>query len=39
MLKKYLTLSALAATASAADTSDHWAVLVAGSKTYANYRH
>ena len=37
MYKKYLALSALAATAQAAD--DHWAVIVAGSNYYYNYRH
>ena len=39
MYKKYLTLSAIAASASAADTSDHWAVIVAGSNQFYNYRH
>jgi len=37
MFKKYLALSAIAAGAQAA--SDHWAVIVAGSKGYGNYRH
>lgn len=39
MFKKYLALSALAAQAAATDKSDHWAVIVAGSNTYGNYRH
>jgi len=39
MYKQYLALSAIAATASAADTSDHWAVIVAGSNQFYNYRH
>lgn len=38
MFKKYLALSAMAATAQAA-ASDHWAVIVAGSNSYGNYRH
>ena len=38
MYSKYLALSALAATAAAAK-SDHWAVLVAGSNGFWNYRH
>ena len=38
MYKKYLALSALAATAQAA-ASNHWAVIVAGSNSYGNYRH
>jgi legumain len=38
MYKKYLALSAMAATAIAA-TSDHWAVIVAGSNGFYNYRH
>jgi legumain len=37
MYKKYLALSALAAVQ--ASTSDHWAVIVAGSNGYWNYRH
>ena len=37
MYKKYLALSAMAAVQAAA--SDHWAVIVAGSYTYGNYRH
>ena len=36
MFKQYLALSAIAAQAA---TSDHWAVIVAGSNTYSNYRH
>ena len=35
---KTFALAALAAAASAA-TSDHWAVIMAGSNTYSNYRH
>ena len=38
MNSKFLALSALAATATASP-SDHWAVIVAGSKTFSNYRH
>jgi legumain len=38
MYKSYLALSALAATATAA-ASDHWAVIVAGSNGFYNYRH
>jgi legumain len=38
MFKKYLTLSAIAASAQAA-ASDHWAVIVAGSRGFGNYRH
>jgi len=38
MLSKSLAVAALASGASAA-ASDHWAVLVAGSNTYMNYRH
>ena len=38
MYSRYLALSALAATASAAKT-DHWAVIVAGSSGFGNYRH
>lgn len=38
MYSKYLALSALAATAAAAN-SDHWAVIVAGSRGFGNYRH
>ena len=34
-----LALAGLAATAETAAETDHWAVLVAGSNTYANYRH
>jgi len=37
MYKTYLALSALAATQAA--TSDHWAVIVAGSNGFYNYRH
>jgi legumain len=36
MYKQYLALSAIAA---AAATQDHWAVIVAGSRGYGNYRH
>ena len=40
MYKKYLTLSALAQSASAqAPQEDHWAVIVAGSRGFGNYRH
>ena len=42
MFKKYIALSALYASQVAAsknDASDHWAVIVAGSNTYSNYRH
>eukprot|EP00494_Astrolonche_serrata_P006161 UN06178 len=38
MYNKYLALSALAASAQAAK-SDHWAVIVAGSNEFYNYRH
>jgi len=37
MYKQYLALSALAAVQAA--TSDNWAVIVAGSSGYSNYRH
>ena len=37
MFKKYIALSAIGAAQAA--TSDHWAVIVAGSNTYSNYRH
>lgn len=37
-MKKTLSLMALAGL-SQASSSDHWAVLVAGSNTYSNYRH
>ena len=37
MYKKYLALCSLAAVQAAA--SDHWAVIVAGSNTFGNYRH
>ena len=36
MFKQYLALSAIAAQAT---TQDHWAVIVAGSRGYGNYRH
>ena len=38
-MPKFATLSALATTAYAAATDDHWAVIVAGSSGYGNYRH
>ena len=38
MYKKYLQLSAMAALTQAA-ASDHWAVIVAGSNGFYNYRH
>ena len=38
MYSRYLALSAIAATAQAA-ASDHWAVIVAGSNGFYNYRH
>lgn len=38
MYKRYLQLSALAAATQAA-ASDHWAVIVAGSNQFYNYRH
>ena len=38
MFKQYLALSAMAASAAAA-SSDHWAVIVAGSNGFYNYRH
>ena len=37
MFKKYIALSAIGAAQAA--TSDHWAVIVAGSRGYGNYRH
>jgi legumain len=37
MFKQYLALSAIAA--QAAPAQDHWAVIVAGSRGYGNYRH
>lgn len=37
MFSKVLALSAIAGVS--ASTADHWAVLVAGSNTYGNYRH
>ena len=41
MLKKYIALCAIAAVDAQTqeDKSDHWAVIVAGSNTYSNYRH
>jgi len=36
LYKQYLALSAVAA---AAATNNHWAVIVAGSSGYGNYRH
>jgi legumain len=41
MFKKYVALCALASQTQAKSnqTSNHWAVLVAGSNTYSNYRH
>jgi len=40
MYKKYLALSAMAAVAQAENAaSDHWAVIVAGSNGFYNYRH
>jgi legumain len=40
MYKKYLALSAMAAVAQAENAaSDHWAVIVAGSNGFGNYRH
>ena len=38
MLSKYLLLATLLASVSA-DLEDHWALLVAGSSGYINYRH
>jgi len=38
-MKSFTATAALAAIASAVDTSNHWAVIMAGSNTYANYRH
>ena len=37
-MKSFIAATALAALASAA-ASDHWAVIIAGSNTYGNYRH
>jgi hypothetical protein len=37
-MKKTFATALIAATA-LADILDHWAVIVAGSKTYSNYRH
>jgi len=34
-----LATAATIASVSATDTSDHWAVIVAGSMGYSNYRH
>jgi glycosylphosphatidylinositol transamidase (GPIT) subunit GPI8 len=39
MLSFALLSFALAATLAAGAATDHWAVIVAGSNTYANYRH
>ena len=39
MLGKFNALCALAATAYAAATDNHWAVIVAGSSGFGNYRH
>ena len=39
MLGKFNALCALAATTYAAATDNHWAVIVAGSSGYGNYRH
>ena len=43
MLKKYIALCTIAAVSCKQDSpkekSDHWAVIVAGSNTYQNYRH
>ena len=38
-MKSFVATAALAAIASAVDTSNHWAVIMAGSNTYGNYRH
>ena len=38
-MKSFALTAGLAALASAADTSNHWAVIMAGSNTYSNYRH
>jgi glycosylphosphatidylinositol transamidase (GPIT) subunit GPI8 len=39
MLSKSLAFSAIASAVSAAETSNHWAVIVAGSNGFWNYRH
>ena len=39
-MKTYAATSTLACIAAAAsDKSNHWAVIMAGSNTYSNYRH
>ena len=38
-MKSFVATAALAAISSAVDTSNHWAVIMAGSNTYGNYRH
>lgn len=38
-MKYFAAAAVLAAAVSAVDTSNHWAVIMAGSNTYSNYRH
>ena len=38
-MKSFLAKAGLGATNANVDTSNHWAVIMAGSNTYSNYRH
>jgi len=38
-MKYFAAAAVLAAAISAENTSNHWAVIMAGSNTYSNYRH